>query len=149
MRKDDLYEYLNSVNVCWLRYQRAVSWQEQLRDRCSRVTAVMDGMPHSGQAGRGDGLLTALAQAAVEADQRLAEWRACSREVEAFLDRVENPLYRTLLQLRYVDDLSWPEVRARLEKGNVCYSERQIFRLHGDALVVARRLYDHCKRKEP
>ena len=142
MKRDDLWEYLNSVNVLRLRYERALAKCKSLREQCERMTQALDGMPHSAEPGHQDAMLASLAQASIDADLCCANMRERKSEVEAFLERLENPLYRTILQLRYVDNLRWPEVIERLEKATFAYSRTQVFRLHGDALVVARRLYD-------
>jgi len=52
------------------------------------------------------------------------------REIYLCIAKVENPDFRQLLELRYVDGYKWEEI---IEKMN--YTERHIMRLHGQALL--------------
>ena len=65
------------------------------------------------------------------------------REVEAFLDRITDGTYRTILRRRYLDvGLSWSEIRDRLEEDGLYYSERHIVRLHTQAVEAAQTLWN-------
>ncbi len=65
------------------------------------------------------------------------------RKVEAFLNRIPNVTYRTILRRRYLDvGLSWTEIRDRLEEDGVYYSERHIVRLHTQAVEAAQTLWN-------
>lgn len=81
-----------------------------------------------------------------EQDRELAVTRKeleSYREVEAFLDRIPDGTYRTILRRRYLDvGLSWSEIRDRLEEDGLYYSERHIVRLHTQAVEAAQTLWN-------
>lgn len=65
------------------------------------------------------------------------------RKVEAFLARIPDGTYRTILRRRYLDvGLSWSEIRDRLEEDGLYYSERHIARLHTQAVEAAQTLWN-------
>ena len=55
------------------------------------------------------------------------------RRVENFIDRIPHDSYRLMLKLRYLDCLSWERVQELLSRSGVFYSDRHIYRLHGEA----------------
>lgn len=65
----------------------------------------------------------------------------CEQAVDVFLDDIDDFRYRTLLKLRYVDQLSWPQVLAEFEEIGIFYSDRQLYRLHAKALDAAKALW--------
>lgn len=67
----------------------------------------------------------------------------CYRAVEAFVSRVPDGMHRTILRRRYLDtERSWPKISQSLAADGVSYSERQLARLHAEAVEVARRLWE-------
>lgn len=65
------------------------------------------------------------------------------RRVEAFLNRIPDGTYRTILRRRYLDvGLSWTEIRDRLAEDGLYYSERHITRLHTQAVEAAQMLWN-------
>ena len=83
-------------------------------------------------------LLSPLLKAAMEQERR----------VENFIDRIPNDSYRLMLKLRYLDCLSWERVQELLSRSGVFYSDRHIYRLHGEALEAARRLWAQDNKEE-
>ena len=53
-----------------------------------------------------------------------------------------------MLKLRYLDCLSWERVQELLSRSGVFYSDRHIYRLHGEALEAARRLWAQDNKEE-
>ena len=53
--------------------------------------------------------------------------------IEAALDSLESPVERLIMRLRYIEGRSWVSVCVELE--SLGYSERQVYRLHGFALM--------------
>lgn len=52
-------------------------------------------------------------------------------EIRAAIGRVENPAYRNVLELRYIDGMTWEQIADRMH-----YSDRWVKVLHGRALVA-------------
>ena len=53
--------------------------------------------------------------------------------IESALDSLESPVERLIMRLRYIEGRSWVSVCVELE--SLGYSERQVYRLHGFALM--------------
>ena len=70
------------------------------------------------------------------------DWLRRVKDAEDFVDRIGNVEYRILLQLRYIDCNRWDDVQRIMERFGLYYSNRQMFRLHGNALQEARRLWN-------
>jgi DNA-directed RNA polymerase specialized sigma subunit len=121
-----------------------------LYERCLRLTASAEATtPHyspvSGTAGgeqRKDSLWIAVAEAEAELTATQKEYWDKEEKVHRLLQRMQSLPQRAILQYRYCDGLSWPEVQERLESIGIYYSERHMFNLHGDALQEARRLWE-------
>ena len=64
------------------------------------------------------------------------------KKVGELLEQVPDEVQRTVLRLKYLQLLSWPEIRDKLEEQNVYYSSRQLFNIHDKALETARRLWE-------
>lgn len=56
-------------------------------------------------------------------------------ELISFISRLENPTYRLLLELRYLEGKTWEEVAEIMN-----YDLRLVYRLHGRALQEAEKL---------
>lgn len=67
--------------------------------------------------------------------------------VESFIELVPDARQREILKARYVNCLEWRDVRELLCRGGLSYDERQIYRIHGDALETARKLWEKEKEK--
>lgn len=59
--------------------------------------------------------------------------------IEAALDSLEAPMERLIMRLRYIEGRSWASVCCELEP--LGYSDRQVYRLHGFALM---KLKEEC-----
>ena len=62
--------------------------------------------------------------------------------------KLEKDTHRILLRLKYVDLLTWSGVQDRMRESNIYYSERQIYRIHGEALQEARKLWAQLHQEE-
>lgn len=141
MVNDDLRSFLGSVQEARFQYQRAVSREQELRDRCEHITAGWDTGPSGSGDIHKDGPLVALAQAHGELRPLYQAWEQAEEQVDRFLDGIRDTRYKAILKYRYVDLYRWPRIKKELEKCGIYYEERQMFRLHGEALNEARELW--------
>ncbi len=105
----------------------------ELSARCRRVTVSWSSLP----GGKGEGperLWARLADERARAGELERTARACRRTVARAIGQVTNPAGREVLQLRYLQGLSWPVIRAKLGR-----SERTVYRLHSRAAAEAGR----------
>lgn len=112
-----------------------------LDDAANRVTANLNGMPHGGGADR-EQLLSALADARSRLLLDIAEEEMRKTEIADFIDRVPTSAAgRAVLRRRYIHYESWKGVRQWMARHQMAYSAQSVYRLHGDAISAARRLW--------
>jgi len=148
MISDELTNFLTSVEDARCRYLRCKNRTEVLRARCENITPNPDAAPGGSGDPHKDANLVALAQKSAEADMWEREWKRREEAVEDFLNRLSNKTYRLILQLKYVDQLEWPQIQTRLTDYGIYYVVRHLQRLHGDALEAARALWRLDQQKE-
>lgn len=148
MVSDELRAFLGSVQEARFRYNRAVSREQELRERCENMTTNWGAEVHGGGDVHKDGPLVALAQAHAALKPLYLAWERAEDEVDRFLDGIQDTRYKAILKYRYVDLYTWPRVIKELEKSGIYYEDRQVFRLHGKALNEARELWRTLKEGE-
>ena len=138
----DVVEFLDSLRVARQEIHLCRERIAELEDANTRITTAWKEAPTGGGDVHKDATVIALADKRAEllalekdyADQMLA--------VEQFIARLDDPVYRTILELRYVKLLRWPKVHQKMEDAGLWYSYRHMTRLHGQALAAARRLWN-------
>lgn len=73
-------------------------------------------------------------------EAKLADRRA---EVGRLLSKVESSTYRSVLELRYLSGLSWDKIARKL-----CFSDRWVLKLHGQALLEVEKLMGQNLEKD-
>lgn len=127
---------LNFLNGIWRARAECAGLESQvaaLRERRARLSDVLDG---DGNAG----LIPELEERIRDLEEHHRVWCALEQEVGGVIARVEDPVCRAVLTLRYISLLRWGEIRDRLEQQNLYYSQRQIFNLHSQGLEAVGRI---------
>lgn len=143
---DPVRQFLMSVAESRIEAKRLRLRTQRLEAQATKLTASLTGMPRGG--GDSGNLLASLADMREDSIRAMIRAEEQERKVTAFIDRLENPVSRMILKLRYCDCLDWlPRPRRRsvlteLQKVGQFYSESHLFRLHGKALNEARELYN-------
>lgn len=123
-------EFLRRVRTIDRRVDESVERAERLRARleAGRMSSIT-GMPRGGGAD-----WTVTADRLIELEQRvnartreLVRWKLLAIDA---IRAVEDPRLAELLELYYIDGLTWGQVAERMG-----YEVRQIYRLHGVALL--------------
>ena len=149
--QDEARAFLRSVRALRSERLQAERRIEQLRTEAEHITTSykLIGNVSGGGDQHKDALLAELADRSTELEEKIrALWR---REalVDTFIERIPDARHRAILRLRYIDCLPWPKVQAALEALGFWYDERQIFRLHGAALQIARGMYPDWVKQHP
>lgn len=139
--QDPVREYFQSVYGLKLEIARLTERVRTLQAQCEKMTTVLTGMPRGGSSDP-ERLMALLADERAALDARLLQAEGQTREVEDFIARLPDRLYREILSRRYIDCLRWPKVLEKLQDQGDYYEERQMFRLHGRALNAARKLWE-------
>ena len=146
--EDPALDFLRSVRWARAQARRTDLRLQELRASATRITAQLSVMPGGGSDLHRDGLRVALADMETRLTEEHQEALAREREVAAFLSRLPDASHREVLTLRYVSCLRWPQIREELEKAGLYYEERQIYRIHGNALQAARQLWQDTEEEE-
>lgn len=101
---------------------------DMLESAAERTTAPVTGMPRAPSADPSP--LASVICKKVDLEREIAEIEQKRDSMISEIDLLENDEYKTLLTLRYVEELKWNAVMARMD-----YSETHIHRLHRSALV--------------
>lgn len=128
----------NQAKIDWLNRYRKLDKEmgrkcEELshwRSRATKITPALTGMPGGGAAGDRiqdavEKIVALEGEINVEID-RLLQVRG---EIEKAIKTVPDDTLRTLLELRYIDGLTWEKIAVKLDK-----SYQWICELHGRAL---------------
>ena len=140
-RETSVERFLESANEALLESKRIYRRVELLSARCEKLVKQLGGV------GQENETLEKLRDRLDE--ERVREMEATRREmeryreVEEFIDQLENPDHRTILRRRYLDmGLTWVQIHQRLISDGWFYSERQLFRMYRDALREAREIWE-------
>lgn len=147
-KRDPVREFLGGVKEARFNKLRCQQNIEAAEAECQRVTAQVSGAPGGGGDLHKDGPWAALADLRSTLWATYREALLKEAEVEKFISLLREETHRVILRLRYVDCLRWPTVLDELEKKNYPYSERQMYRLHGEALYEARQLWGQMHPEE-
>jgi RNA polymerase sigma factor (sigma-70 family) len=125
-------EYLRQYGQLKREVLRLIDERQRWVDLATRITPSYSDAPKGGQSG--DGKIPAAVEKIVEQERRIdakiAEMAKLLDEIEKLLGEVGNPDYRLLLELRYLQGLTWEQIAERMR-----YSRRHVIRLHGSALL--------------
>ena len=142
MRENDpVRQFLESAQFCDSEVQECKQKADELEAKCSRLTAQINAMPGGGGSDQND-LLAAYADARTKELEAAKEAEEQRERVKALIARINKPLYREILTLRYLSYHSWNDVRKRLRKAGYYYSERNLYYLHERALEEAQRKWE-------
>lgn len=138
---DPVRTFLESVRDARFEMLRCELKLEQIDSQSKFITARITGVPGGGGDVHKDSTIIALAAARDALEKAYKEAADKEREVEDFIGRLADVRHRAVLTLYYVNLFTWPRVVQEMEKCGLYYSERHVFRLHGDALQAARTLW--------
>lgn len=124
-------------------YRALVREVKQLRDYVRTIEAALDSIPSpqlsftpKGPPSSGSAMTARVARYLdIKAlyEERLAESEAQVLAVERAIQTLASPAERVVMRLRYMEGRSWTSVCMELQL--LGYSERQVYRLHGYALM--------------
>lgn len=111
------------------------------RDRIARLRDMAEGATSTYTAGRVSGTpqRSKMENCIAQIDELEREIDAAIGtlgKIKAVIATVENPIYRQVLELRYLDGMTWEQIGRRLH-----YSRRTVIYKHWDALKVCTLLH--------
>ena len=115
----------------WLdrRIEKKTEEIERMRSRLERITAQITDMPRGGSGGDWTDLVAKVHEREEAIREEIAELVEVKKQIAVAIAAVEEPRYRTLLELRYRNYLSFERIAVEMN-----YSWRHVIRLHDEAL---------------
>lgn len=113
------------------RIERKQEEIDRLRSRLTKATAQLSDMPRGGSGGDWTDADIKVMEMEAQIHAEILELCRIKREVFEAIDAVEDERYRTLLELRYRNYLTFEQIAVEMH-----YSWRQVMRLHTEALDV-------------
>lgn len=104
---------------------------DRLRAKLTKATAKLSDMPRGGSGGDWTDADVKVLEMEDAIHAEILELCRVKREVFEVIDTVEDERYRTLLELRYRNYMTFEQIAVEMR-----YSWRQVMRLHAEALVV-------------
>lgn len=130
-------EYLGQLQRKDAKINSLLARQRRYRELASRCTAVYRDGPGGGQryTSSTEEYVCKIVDLEHEIDRRIDEYVDTTREIERLILSLEDPRYREVLQLRYINGWSWPRIADEMH-----YTLDWVWRLHGRALQEIARL---------
>ena len=139
-------EYLSQAYRIDQRINSKLEQVVSLRDLSKKATATLSDMPHSPNKNihSMENIIVKIVDLEKEINQDIDQLVDLKREIVTTIKRIDNPVYQTLLELRYLSFKSWEQIA--VEMG---YSLQHVFRLHERALkyVSSSKVESKCDKK--
>lgn len=133
----DVKEFLQQYQSILMDVRNLEAEKNALENLVMGVTVRTD-LEHVQSCSRPD-RMAELAVKIADAEREIMEQRIQAfhklQEIERVIRKVENPDYRTILHMRYVENLTWEKIAAVLY-----YSYQWVCKLHGRALLETEKI---------
>lgn len=124
-------EYLRQYGQIEREIERLLEERQRWIDLATRITPAYSNAPAGSR--NSDGKIPAAVEQIIrwedELGHRVKALITLRQEIDGVLKRLENPDYRTVLQLRYIRGMTWEKVAEEMH-----YSYQWVCILHGRAL---------------
>ena len=124
-------EYLSQAYRIDQRINSKLEQAVSLRELAKKATATLSNIPHKPNKNTRtlENIIVKIIDLENEINQDIDELVDLKREIVTIIKQIENPVYQTLLELRYLGYKSWEQIA--VEMG---YSLQHVFRLHERSL---------------
>ena len=130
-------EFLKRYRSIMGRIEAKMEQIERMENALYPGAQILSGMPGGGNAGdsmeKTDSMIDKLRKIEGKIFSEISELESVRNEIIAAINAVPSETLRELLELRYINLLSWREVADRMG-----YTEDNIYKLHQDALKKLR-----------
>jgi hypothetical protein len=133
----DAKEFLNQVYNLDQRVKSKLRRLEEVRSLAERVTVSYgaERVSLSRNTGQLEDAVIRIAEAEHDADEAIDCYVDARKKVTDIIDMVRNPKYRELLELRYLQFMTWERIAEEM-----WYTKRWVYRMHGIALKIVDKL---------
>lgn len=124
-------QFLSLYRTCEKRVDSKMEQLIRCRARLQSLTASYSDMPRGGKSKDWTDLVVRCTELEEMLEDELKELYDLRHSIVLAIEALENPMQRTVLELRYLNGYSWQKI---MEKTN--YADRSIFRMHYDGLMA-------------
>lgn len=144
MTAQDAKHFLNQVYRIEERIDGLMKQMERYQDMATHITSKWGDGIHSGDAhSQVEQAVVKIVELEQEINTEIDQLIQVKRHVKKVVNQVDDPQQKMLLELRYFQYLRFPDIASRMN-----YSERQLLRLHGEALESVARILDPESKEE-
>lgn len=124
-------EYMEQARYLDMQINSKIEQIRNLNELATKATTVYSDMPHSPNrnTSRMEETVVKIIDLESEIDRDIDTLVDLKREIQAVINNVEDEKYRILLELRYINQMSWEEIAVHLG-----YDLRYTHKIHGRAL---------------
>jgi len=109
----------------------------RLRELATKTTSTLNpDKVQSSQENKTEKIVIKIVDMTKEVDVEIDKLCHIRREVQASIKMIDEAAYRNVLELRYIQGLSWEQIAV-----NLYYTYRHVTRLHGEALQKVKMSY--------
>ena len=108
----------------------------QIRSLAEKTTTILTGMPKGGGYTREDTYIK-LHEVELEVDKYVDKYVDLKHEIEAYINKLNQPIYRTIIRYKYINGYSFQKIAFKVN-----YDIRHVQRIHGYALNELRKYYN-------
>lgn len=138
MTAQDAKHFLNQVYRIEERIDGLMKQMERYQDMATHITSKWGDGIHSGDVhSQVEQAVVKIVELEQEINDEIDQMIQVKHQVKKVVSQVDDPQQKMLLELRYFQYLRFPDIASRMN-----YSERQLLRLHGEALESVARILD-------
>lgn len=126
-------DYLMRAYLLNVRIDTKVRQLDDLNDMATHITATIDDMPKApvGETSKLENTVVKILELQRQINKKIDELVDLKAEIMDVIEQVPDAVERVVLESRYINMESWPEMSERL---HIC--ERRLYQIHGNALCV-------------
>lgn len=133
-------EYLSQAHYIDQRINSKLEQVQSLRSLTTKATSTLSDMLGSPNRNlhRMEDIIVKMLDLESEINTDIEQLLSLKSEISSVVKKVENPEYRTLLELRYLCFKTWEQIAVEMD-----YDLRWVYRMHKKALNAAEEYIDH------
>lgn len=142
---DDVRLFLESALESALRIADLRERVTSLNAAATKVTTRLSAVPGGGGSDK-EKILLSLADARDELNKQIVSEYDNSIKVGKFIDSLQcSNAARAVMRRRYLHYESWVQILMWMSRNNLNYSERSVYRLHGEGIDAARKQWEQMR----
>lgn len=122
-------QWLKQVRTLEMQVESTMEQIKRMRSILTRCTQMVSDTPSGGRRSDWTDTLLELQTAEADLQEQVHQWLAIRKQVADAIAALENPMYRQLLEYRYLNCMSWTKIASKMH-----YSPDYLQRMHANAI---------------